>query len=157
MRRPQHRWQRQTLLVVVPAGAGVEAGEFGADVVGVGVVEVGEDGQGMLPGVAAGVEVAGGVVGVAEVGEDGGSGESLMDRSSGGAAMGPGWFIRRRRWVVECGEVGADVVGFGDTEVGVKGQCLLPVVAGLVGVAGGVVGYGRGRRGRGPARTDCRS
>src|SRR5262249_61204831 len=43
-------------------------GEFGADLVGVGVVEVVEDGEGLLPGVVGGVVVAGGVVGVAEVG-----------------------------------------------------------------------------------------
>ena len=51
---------------------GVDGGEFGADGVGVGVVEVGEDGQGLLPGIAGGLRVAGGVVGVAEVGEGGG-------------------------------------------------------------------------------------
>ena len=39
-------------------------------------------------------------------------------------------------------QVGVDVVGFGDTEVGVEGQGVLPVVAGLVGIAGGLVGVG---------------
>src|SRR2546421_4903531 len=47
----------------------VKAGEFGADLGGVGVVHFVEDGQGLLPGVAGGLRVAGGVVGVAEVGE----------------------------------------------------------------------------------------
>jgi hypothetical protein len=51
---------------------GVERGEFAADLVGVGVVDVVEDGQGLLPGLAGGVVVAGAVVGVAEVAEDGG-------------------------------------------------------------------------------------
>ena len=56
------------------AGMGLRVGvvqvlEFDADGVGVGVVEVVEDGQGVLPGVAGGLGVAGGVVGVAEVDE----------------------------------------------------------------------------------------
>jgi hypothetical protein len=42
------------------------------DLFGVGVVEVVEDGQRLLPGVAGGLRVSGGVVGVAEVGQDGG-------------------------------------------------------------------------------------
>jgi hypothetical protein len=42
------------------------------DVLGVGVVEVGEDVQGGGPGGAGGVGVAGGVVGVSEVGQGGG-------------------------------------------------------------------------------------
>jgi hypothetical protein len=46
----------------------VELVEFGADGVGVGVVDVGEDVQGVPPGIAGGVGVTGGVVGVAEVG-----------------------------------------------------------------------------------------
>jgi hypothetical protein len=43
--------------------------EFGAQVLGVGLIELGEDGQGLLVGVAAGVGVAGGLVRVAEVGQ----------------------------------------------------------------------------------------
>jgi len=35
-----------------------------------------------------------------------------------------------------------DVVGFGDTEVGVEGESLAPVVAGLIEIAAGVVGVG---------------
>src|SRR5947209_8775548 len=46
--------------------------EFGADCLGVGVAEVGEDGQGLLVGIAGGMGVAGGVVGVAETGQGGG-------------------------------------------------------------------------------------
>lgn len=42
------------------------------ELVGVGVVEFGEDGQGVLPGVLSGVAIAGGVVRVAEVDEGGG-------------------------------------------------------------------------------------
>jgi hypothetical protein len=38
------------------------------------------------------------------------------------------------------GEPGADVVGLGVAEFGVEGEGLLPVVAGLAGVAGGVEG-----------------
>ncbi len=41
---------------------------------------------------------------------------------------------------VEGGEVGADVIGVGDVEVGEQGAGLVPVVAGLVVNAGGVVG-----------------
>ena len=44
--------------------------KFRPDVVGVGVFEVGEDGQGLLPRMAGGGGVAGGVVGVAEAAED---------------------------------------------------------------------------------------
>jgi hypothetical protein len=51
---------------------GGDGGEFGTDLVGVGVVEVVEDGQGLLPGLVVGVGVAAGVVGVAEVDEGGG-------------------------------------------------------------------------------------
>src|SRR5215475_2548260 len=50
----------------------VEVPEFAADGVGVGVVEVGEDVQGVGPGGAGGGGVAGSVVGVAEMGEGGG-------------------------------------------------------------------------------------
>src|SRR5947209_19580700 len=46
------------------------------------------------------------------------------------------------RCSVECGQVGADVVRVRDAEVGVEGECLLPVVAGEVKVAGGVMGVG---------------
>jgi hypothetical protein len=41
---------------------------------GVGVVEVVEDDQGPLPGIAGSLRVAGGAVGVAEVRQDGGLG-----------------------------------------------------------------------------------
>ncbi len=46
------------------------------------------------------------------------------------------------RRLVERGQVVVGVVGFGDAEVGVKGQCVAPVVAGLVELAGDVVGVG---------------
>src|ERR687896_2354988 len=42
--------------------------EFGLDRPGFGVIELGEDGQGLLPRAAGGAEVAGGLVGVAETG-----------------------------------------------------------------------------------------
>ena len=38
--------------------------------------------------------------------------------------------------------MGVDVVGFGDAEVGVENEGLVPVVAGLVELTGGVVGAG---------------
>src|SRR5262249_50636735 len=57
---------------LVGMGGGVDGGEFGADLVGVGVLEFVEDGQGLLPGTAGGVGISGIVVGVAEVGEGGG-------------------------------------------------------------------------------------
>jgi len=41
--------------------------------------------------------------------------------------------------LVECGEVGADVVGGADVEVGVAGEGFLPVVTGLVVVASRLV------------------
>src|SRR5439155_10510145 len=47
----------------------VEVVEFGADGVGVGVVELVEDGQGLLPRSTGGGGVAGSMVGVTEVGE----------------------------------------------------------------------------------------
>src|SRR5262249_14538994 len=53
-------------------GWAVEAGELDAELLGVGVVEVVEDGEGQLPGVAGSVVVACGVVGVADVGEGAG-------------------------------------------------------------------------------------
>jgi len=46
--------------------------ELDADLVGVGVAELVEDGQGVMPGGAGGVEVTGGVLGISEVGEGGG-------------------------------------------------------------------------------------
>jgi hypothetical protein len=46
------------------------------------------------------------------------------------------------RCSVECGQVGADVVRVRDAEVGVEDECLLPVVAGEVRVAGGVMDVG---------------
>jgi hypothetical protein len=48
-------------------GWGVESGSNG---VGIGVVEVVEDAQGLLPGVAGGNVVSGGLMGVAEVDEN---------------------------------------------------------------------------------------
>jgi hypothetical protein len=45
--------------------------------------------------------------------------------------------------LVECGQVGVNVVGVWDVEVGVEGQGLVPVVAGLVELAGGVVSVGK--------------
>jgi hypothetical protein len=45
-------------------------------------------------------------------------------------------------WLLGRGECGADLVGFGDAELGEQGQCLVPVVAGLVRLADGVVGVG---------------
>ena len=38
--------------------------------------------------------------------------------------------------------MGVDVVGFGDAEVDVEGEGLAPVVAGLIEIAGDVVGVG---------------
>jgi hypothetical protein len=63
---------------LIGMGGGVEGSELGADLVGVGVVEVVEDGQGLLPGVASGLGVAGGVVGVAKAGEGFGLGEGTQ-------------------------------------------------------------------------------
>jgi hypothetical protein len=50
-------------------GRSVRLLEFGAELVGVGVVELVEDDQGVLPGLVCGLGIAGGVVRVAEPGE----------------------------------------------------------------------------------------
>ena len=62
-----HWWlsDRSALSRRVRLGGFVETVEFGADLVGVGVVELIEDVQGPPPGVAGCVEVVGGMVGVA--------------------------------------------------------------------------------------------
>src|SRR5215475_6061394 len=54
------RWQR---------GLGLEGGEFDAELVGVGMVEVVEDAQGLPPGAVGGLGAAGGEVGLAEASE----------------------------------------------------------------------------------------
>jgi hypothetical protein len=48
------------------------AGDFGPNLIGIGVVKLVEDGQSVLPRHAGGVGVVGGVVGVAEVSAGGG-------------------------------------------------------------------------------------
>src|SRR5215467_16303097 len=50
-------------------GVAVCAGELGADLAGVGVLQVVKDGQRLLPGLPGLGQLAGGVAGVAEVGE----------------------------------------------------------------------------------------
>jgi hypothetical protein len=57
----------------------VEFVELDADLVGVGVVELLEDGQGLLPRGAGWVRVAGGVVGVTDVGEHLGFGAAIAE------------------------------------------------------------------------------
>ncbi len=52
-------------------------------------------------------------------------------------------FVVVARRLVECGQVGVDVVDFGDVEVVVESEGLAPVVAGRVGVADGVVSVGK--------------
>jgi hypothetical protein len=54
----------------VRGGVAVCAGELGADLAGVGVLQVLEDGQRLLPGLPGLGQLAGGVAGVAEVGQD---------------------------------------------------------------------------------------
>jgi hypothetical protein len=49
------------------------------DPFGVGVVELGEDVEGLPPGIAGGIEVTAGVVSVAEVGEGGGFVEAVAE------------------------------------------------------------------------------
>jgi hypothetical protein len=51
-------------------------GELGADLTGVWVLDVFEDGERLLPGLASLRQLAGGVAGVAEVGEGGCFGEA---------------------------------------------------------------------------------
>ena len=53
----------------VPEGVVVCAGELGADLAGVGMVQVLEDGERLLPGLPGLGRLAGGVAGVAEAGE----------------------------------------------------------------------------------------
>ena len=63
------------------------AGEFGADVVGVGVAKVVEDGQGLLPGAAGCGGVVGRVVGVAEAGEGGGFAVAVVEVAEQGEGV----------------------------------------------------------------------
>jgi hypothetical protein len=56
-------------LLVGGGTGGVVVVEPGADVGGAGVVQVVEDGEGLLPGVAGGGGLAGGMAGIAEVAE----------------------------------------------------------------------------------------
>src|SRR5215470_15760424 len=65
-------WLIVEMGVAADTAGGGEGGEFGAELVGVGVVEVVEDGEGLVPGVVGGVVVAGGAVGVADADEGGG-------------------------------------------------------------------------------------
>src|SRR5439155_23286523 len=56
----------------VTSGRRFKPAELGTDGVRVGMVEIVQDGRGILPGVPGAVRVSGGVPGVAEVGERGG-------------------------------------------------------------------------------------
>src|ERR1700730_4011910 len=75
---------------------------------------------------------------------------SGLDRPVPAPGPAPGWVGRTARrglrmavvWVAVCGEPGADLIGFGGAEARVQGEGLLPVAAGLAGVACGVVGAG---------------
>src|SRR5580704_11856094 len=49
-----------------------------------------------------------------------------------------GWSAGRCR-----GELAADLIRFGGAELGVQGECLLPVVVGLFILAGAVVAFGQ--------------
>jgi hypothetical protein len=91
------------LVVVVSVSisgiGGVEGGEFGTDLVGIGVVEVVEDGEGLLPDVVGGVVVADGVVGVAEVCEGVGfvvAVTKVADQGEGVVVAGEGVCATRR-------------------------------------------------------------
>src|SRR5262249_34877123 len=71
-RSPPGGWSIRVMVsTVVDMCEGVESGEFDADLVGVGGVELVEDGQGLLPSVLGGLGVAGVLMGVAEAGESG--------------------------------------------------------------------------------------
>jgi hypothetical protein len=63
--------------------------------------------------------------------------------------------------VLCSGEVGADLVGFGGSEVGVEGEGLLPVVSSLAGCVGRLVGSGEAVVGASllvfPADLGCQS
>ena len=84
--------------------------EFRADGVGVGVVDVGENGQGLLPGIPGRSVVAGGVVGIAEAGEAVGFVVAVADvvvQADGVLVAGDG-----------LGVVGEVVVGVGEAVPG---------------------------------------
>lgn len=68
-RRDRTRVGSRLSIVLLVLGLGRVA-EFDADGLGIGVVELVEDGKGVLPGVAGRPGIAGGVVDVAEVGKD---------------------------------------------------------------------------------------
>jgi hypothetical protein len=87
--------------------------ELGAHGVSVGVVDVGEDGQGLLPGGAGRLVVAGGVVRVAEVGERVGFEGAVADvpvQGEGVLVAGEGLLVVAEQCVepddrVKCGSV----------------------------------------------------
>ena len=77
MRRPTSVVLSAQAANVLPHGRLGQGLEFVADLLGVGVPQILEDGLGLFPGVAGGVEVAGGVVRVAEASEGGGCAVAL--------------------------------------------------------------------------------
>jgi hypothetical protein len=136
IRIPGRRWDQSRLLAGAGAGGWgwglVEGDEFGVDGLGVGVVEVGEDGQGVGPGCAGGVEVAGGVRGVAEAGEGGGFVVAVAEV----AEQGAGVLVA----VAGLGVVAEAVVGVAEADpvTGPGGQVQGPAEVG-VGLAVGAI------------------
>ena len=63
----------------VRRGRGIQLPQLAANLAGVGVAQVVEDGQGLLPGLAGGVVLPGGVLGVAEVGESAGLADPVAE------------------------------------------------------------------------------
>src|SRR5258708_1358170 len=90
--------------------------ESGADVFGVGVVEVVEDGQCLLPGVAGSVGVVSGVGGVAEMGE----GVGFLVAVGGGGAWG--WGGGGGAWWGGGGAGGGSGGGGGGQRSGLRGR-----------------------------------
>jgi hypothetical protein len=76
-------------------------GELGADLPGVGVVEVVQDVQGLMPGGAGGGQVAGGAVRVAQVVQHGGLGVGFavfLVQGHGLPVAGDGTVVLARAW-----------------------------------------------------------
>jgi hypothetical protein len=122
----------------VARGVVVCAGELGADLASVGVLQVFEDGEGLLPGLPGLGQLAGGVAGVAEAGEGA--------RFAGAVAGFPGDAERALVTGGGFGEVAQVVLGVPQAVPGisldpavvcfsVQGDCLAAEHAGLLVVA----------------------
>src|SRR5215469_3098855 len=131
------------------------AGELGADLVGVGVLQVFEDGEGLLPGLPGLGRLAGGVAGVAEVGE----GLCFVEAVAGspvqteGTLVAGGGFVEVAQMVLGVSQAVPDIsLGPAVADFGAQGECLaaehpslLVVTEKPVAPADGIERFGRSR------------